>query len=172
MPEDFFSALNEAAEIAGEQATVELDAGTQLYLLEFSKITKTGGTNNLFVTIEWLGIQIPQAIANNLFDKSLKFTFTTDTGDSEDHLLTFYERNSARRGLDFTNNTDTKENFLKYSVELQCPNLVADTKTTLLPPLEDLAEGATFLLEAGLRLGTEPRRDMEKAPREAGTQRD
>jgi hypothetical protein len=27
LPEDFFSALNEAAEIAGEQATTELDAG-------------------------------------------------------------------------------------------------------------------------------------------------
>ena len=52
MPEDFFSALNETAEIAGEQARVELDAETQLYLFKFSKITQTGGVNNPFVTME------------------------------------------------------------------------------------------------------------------------
>jgi hypothetical protein len=50
VPEDFFSSLNEAAEIAGEQATVELEAGARLYLFEFSKITKTGGVNGPFVT--------------------------------------------------------------------------------------------------------------------------
>jgi hypothetical protein len=56
VPEDFFSALNEAAEIAGEQARVELDAGTQLYLFKTNKITKTRGVNNLLVTMEWPGI--------------------------------------------------------------------------------------------------------------------
>ena len=107
MPEDFFSALNEAAEITGDQATVELDASTQLYLLEFNMITKTGGINSPFVTIEWPGIQIPQIIANNLLDKSLKCTFITATGDSEDHLLTFYEGNPA--WLDFTKRKKEKK---------------------------------------------------------------
>ena len=50
-------------------------------------------------------------------------------------------------------------------------NPVADTRKTPLPPLEDLAEGATFLIEAGLRLGTKPIRYLEKTLREAGTQR-
>ena len=59
VPEDYFSALNEAAKLAGDQTTMELDAGTQLFLLEFSKITKTGGINKPFVTIEWPGIHIP-----------------------------------------------------------------------------------------------------------------
>jgi len=40
---DFYSALNEAVEVAGAQATVELNATDRLYLFEFSKITKTGG---------------------------------------------------------------------------------------------------------------------------------
>ena len=44
VPEDYYSALNEAAEIAGEQATVELNTGVQLYLFEFNKIIKTGGS--------------------------------------------------------------------------------------------------------------------------------
>ena len=46
VPEDFFSALNEAVVIARYQATMELDAGARLNLFEFSKITKTGGSTN------------------------------------------------------------------------------------------------------------------------------
>ena len=41
-----------------------------------------------------------------------------------------------------------------------------------LPPLEELAEGTTTLIEAGLGLGTQPRREMEKTLKEAGTLRD
>jgi len=137
VPKDLFSAFNEGVEIAGEEARVELDMGTQLYLFEFSKITKTRGINNPSVTMEWPGIHIPQAIANNLLDKFLKCTFTTVTGDSEEHLLTLYERKPAGRGLDFTNNPDSKEDFLMYAVKLRCMNPVADTKKPL-PPLEDL----------------------------------
>ena len=59
VPENFYSALNEAAKVAGTQATVELNAADRLYLFEFSKITKTGGINIPFVTMEWPGIQIP-----------------------------------------------------------------------------------------------------------------
>ena len=44
VPEDFYSALNEAADKAGEQAIVDLDAGIQLYLFELSRNTKTGGS--------------------------------------------------------------------------------------------------------------------------------
>jgi len=44
VPEDFFSTLNEATELTGEQTIVEMDAGTQLFLLEFIRITKTGGS--------------------------------------------------------------------------------------------------------------------------------
>jgi len=36
--------------------------------------------------------------------------------------------------------------------------------------MEDMAKGATVLIEAGLGLGTKPIRDLEKALREAGTQ--
>jgi hypothetical protein len=44
VPEDFYSALNEAAELAGAQAIVELNATKRLYLFEFTKITKMGGS--------------------------------------------------------------------------------------------------------------------------------
>jgi len=59
VPEDFYSALNETVEAAGAQDIVELNVADRLYLFEFSKITRTGGINNPFVTMEWLGIQIP-----------------------------------------------------------------------------------------------------------------
>jgi len=84
VPEDFYSALNEAVELAGAQAALELNAAERLYLFEFSKITKTGGgVNNPFVTMEWLGVQIPQAIASNLIDKLLMFNFITAKGNNE-----------------------------------------------------------------------------------------
>jgi hypothetical protein len=120
------------------------------------------GVNNPFVTMEWPGILIPLTIVSNLIDKLLKFNLITTKGNNEEHLITFYERNPARRGLDFTNNPDSKEDFLRYAVEQQCMSPVADTRKTSLPRLEDLTEGATLLIEAGLRLGTEPIRDLGK----------
>ena len=93
-------------------------------------------------------------------------------GVIEDYLILFYESNLAGRELDFTENPDSKENFVRYAVELQCTNPVANTRKPPLTPLEDMAEGATVLLEAGLRLGTEPICDLKKALCEAGTQQD
>jgi len=122
--------------------------------------------------MEWPRIQIPQAIAINFSGKLLKLDFITTKGDNEEHLITFYERYPARRGLDFTENPDSKEDFLRYAVELQCLNPVADTRKTPLPPLEELAEGTTALIESGLRLGTKPKRELEKTLKEAGTLRD
>jgi hypothetical protein len=93
-------------------------------------------------------------------------------GASEDNLLAFYERKPVGRGLDFIENSDSKEEFLQCAVELQCLHQMAYTRKTPLPSLENLAEGATFLLEAGLSLGTKLMHDHEKAIREAGTQQD
>jgi len=122
--------------------------------------------------MEWPGIQIPQAIASNFSYKLLRLDFITTKGDNEEHLITFYERDLAGRGLDFTENPDSKEDFLKYAFELQCLNPVADTRNTPLPPLEELAEGTTALIESGLKLGIELRRELEKSLKEAGTLRD
>ena len=122
--------------------------------------------------MEWPGIQIHEAIASNLIDKLLKFNFITTKGNTEEHFIAFYERNPAGRGLDFTDDPDSKEDFLRYAVELQRLNPVADTRKAPLPPLEDLAEGATVLIGAGLRLGTKPISAFDMTLREAGTQRD
>jgi hypothetical protein len=46
--------------------------------------------------------------------------------------------------LDFSDNPDSKEDFLRYEFELQCLNPVAYTNKMPLLPLKDLAEGATF----------------------------
>ena len=70
--------------------------------------------------MEWPGIQIPKAIANNLLDKLLKFNFRIAKGNNEEPLITFYERNPAGRGLDFTDNFDSKDDFLRYAAERQC----------------------------------------------------
>jgi hypothetical protein len=109
IPDDYYTALNEATEASTDQSTVKLDSKTLLYLFEFSRISKMGGLNNPYDIIEWPGIQIPQAILSNLGDKPLKCTFITDEGGWEEHFITFYERNPAGRGLDFTDNPTTKK---------------------------------------------------------------
>jgi hypothetical protein len=59
MPDDYFTALNDATQASTNQYAVDLDNKTLLYLIEFNKISKTGGINNPYATIEWPGIQIP-----------------------------------------------------------------------------------------------------------------
>jgi hypothetical protein len=54
---------------------------------------------------------------------------------------------------------------------LQCQNPVADTRKSSLPPLKELAKGTTTLIEAGLRLSTKTKHELEKTLKEAGTLR-
>ena len=143
MPDDYFTALNDATQASKDQQAVELDSKTLLDLFEFSWFSKTGGIASPYVTIEWHGIQIPRAIISNLDEKPLKCSFITYAGNWEEHYLTFYKRIPAGRGLDFTENLDHKEDFLRTAAELHCLNPVANTRKSPLPPLEDLAEGAT-----------------------------
>ena len=151
---------------------MDLDSKTLLYLFEFSKISKTGGINSPYATIEWHGIHIPQTIISTLDEKSLKCSFITDAGKWKEHFLTFYERNPAGRGLDFTEKTDHKEDFLRYAIELHCLNPVADIRKSPLLSLEDLAEGDMVQLATGLKLGTEPRKDLDIFLRESETYHD
>ena len=56
--------------------------------------------------------------------------------------MLFYERNPARRILDFKESEDTKFDFLRYAVDFHCRNpIVADIKRHPLPQLENLVEG-------------------------------
>jgi len=80
-------------------------------------------------------------------NKGLHFTFFNDKREGEDRILLFYERNLAGRGLDFGEYSEDKPDFVRYAVELRCLNPVVDTKKTPLPPLEDLAEAGTVLLQ-------------------------
>ena len=149
MPKDYFTTLNEAVEASTDLPGVELDVRTELYLFEVNKITKTGRLNIPYATVEWPGIKIPQAIINNLSEKPLKLNFYTDKGAREEHYLSFYERNPTGRGLDFTENPDAKEDYIRNAIDLHCLNPVADTRKTSLPPLEDLAEGVMAHIRAG-----------------------
>jgi hypothetical protein len=139
-PEEFYTALSDATEATRDGHYADLDASHMLYLFEFYKIVKIGGTNNPFTCIEWPGIQIPQAILSLLDEKGLRFTFYDNKRIVEEHTLHFYERNPAGRGLDFNDYPDDKPDFVKYAVELRCLNPVVDTKNSPLPPLEDLSE--------------------------------
>ena len=98
-PEDFYTALSDAAKTTRGSYYAGLDASYMLYLLDFYKIVKVGGIHNPYACIEWLGIQIPQAILSLLDEKGFRFTFDNYKREAEEYTMHFYERNPARRGL-------------------------------------------------------------------------
>ena len=161
-PKDFYTALSEATKAIGDSHTAALDTLNTLYIFEFYKIVKIGGIHSPYACIEWPGIQIPQAILSLLEEKGLLITFYNDKRDLASHTLHFYERNPARRGLDFDDRPEDKTDFVRYAVEFRCLNPMTDTKRSPLPPLEDLSEAVEALLAAGLKPDKEQRKEMEK----------
>jgi hypothetical protein len=107
------------------------------------------------------------AITSLLHDKSINFPFINNKNEWEQHSVYFYERSPAGRGLDFTDTEDIKTDFLRYVVDYHFQNPIADIRKHPLPPLEELVEGATLQLAAGLKGGCEPCKDINRALREA-----
>jgi len=89
-------------------------------------------------------------------------TFYNDKREAEEHTLHFYERNPAGRGLDFDDHPEDKIDFVMYAAELRSLNPMMDTKRSPLPPLEDLSEAVEALIDAGLKLDKEPRKELDK----------
>ena len=170
-PEDFYTALSEATETAGDSHTVALDTLNPLYLLEFYKIVKIGGIRSPYACIEWPRIQIPQAILSMLEEKGLLITFYNDKREAAEHTLHFYERNPSGRGLDFDDRPEDKIDFVRYAAELRCMNPMTDTKRSPLPPLEDLSEAVAALRDAGLKPDRKQRKELEKMLQAEGTAR-
>ena len=79
-------------------------------------------------------------------EKDPRFTFYNNKRVGEEHTLHFYERNPARRGLDFNDYPNDKPDFVRYTVELRCMNPIVDTKKSPLPPLEDVSEAVEALM--------------------------
>ena len=102
IPSDFYTAISDAINYVGDATIVELHSPELMYLFEFYRIFKIGGTTSPYVSIEWPWIQIPMAIKSLLQDKGLIFPFINDNNEGEQHDVHFYERNPAGRGLDFT----------------------------------------------------------------------
>ena len=116
--DDYYSALSEAVEAAGDRHCVELGPHHTLYFFEYYKISKVGCANNPYACTQWPGIHIRQAIINLLDTKDLLVNFMDDNGGTEEHYIQLYERNPAGRGLDFDDAPDDKSDFVRYVVEL------------------------------------------------------
>jgi hypothetical protein len=101
-------------------------------------------------------------------NKELHFTLYNDNRVGEDNTLLFYERNPAGRGMHFYDYPEDKSDFVRYAVEFRCLNPVAANKKTPLPPLEDLAEAVTVLLQVGLQHTEERGKELEKILQEEG----
>ena len=123
IPEDFYTAISNPSEAAGEGHTTVMDHLDLLYLFEYYIIIKIGGANNPYACAERPGIQIPQAIQSMMDRKGLQFTFLNDKRVREDHTLLFYERNPAGRGLEFDDFPEDDHEFVRYSLELCGLNL-------------------------------------------------
>ena len=135
IPEDFVdiiaTAMSESA--TTNNNTIALKNIDLLYLMEYNRIYKVGGVSSPYANMEWPGIQIPQAISAMLTEIGLQFTFYTDVGCYEESVIYFYEGNPAGRGLDFADNPEQEEVFLRYAVELHCLNPVQDIAQIPLP---------------------------------------
>jgi hypothetical protein len=81
IPNDFFTAISDDIDYAGDTETVELHSPELLYLFNFYKINKIGGTTSPYVNIEWPMIQIPLAITPLLHDKGLNFFLSNDNNE-------------------------------------------------------------------------------------------
>lgn len=157
IPENFVDIIATAISESATTNTniIELKNNNLLCLVEFSRIYKGGGVSNPYANMEWPGIQIPQAISAMLTETGLKFTFAIDVGCYEEGALYFYDRNQAGRGLDFAENPEQEEDFLRYAVELYCLKLVHVIAQTPLPQLEEIARGTVKLLDAVTKTGTQ-----------------
>jgi hypothetical protein len=173
VPEDYYSAIAEASELAGDRRSMELDPQVLLYLMEFYKIVKIGGINSPFACMEWPGIKIPQTILSLMDSKGIVYHFIDDKGAWEESTLLFSERNLEGRGLDFDDTPEDKPNFVRYALEFRCLNPLNDTKKSPLPPLEELAdEAVTTITAVGLQPNKEHKKELEKALQTTGSLRD
>jgi hypothetical protein len=76
-----------------------------------------------------------------LGDLSLSCRFSDDGGHYITYFITFYDRNSASRGIDFGNIPENREHFLRYSESIQCHNPGKNVARSLVILLEDIAHG-------------------------------
>ena len=58
IPEDYYTAISNSTEAAGEGHTTEMDQHDLLYLFEYYKFTPIGAANNPYACVEWPGIRI------------------------------------------------------------------------------------------------------------------
>ena len=135
IPEEFVDtiAMAIAESAATNTNTIALKNIDLIYLMEFIRIYKVGDINSPYASMEWPGIQIPQAISAMLTEIGLQFTFYTDVGYYEKSVLHFYDKNPTGRGLDFAENLEQEEDCMRYVVELHCLNPVQDIAETPLP---------------------------------------
>ena len=112
--------------------------------MEFSKTHKGGGISSPYASIEWPGVQIPQALTTILKDRGLNIFLLNNDGVHDTAPAYFFERNSAGRGLDFDEFPEHKVDFLRYVIQLSCINHVRYISKSPLPPLEEIARGASI----------------------------
>ena len=103
IPSDLFGDITLAITQADSQNNeyVIIPRPSLLYILEYSRIYKVGDPTGPYACMEWLGIQIPQALLTLLDDISLLCPFSQEDGYTYISNLYFYDRNPSGKELDF-----------------------------------------------------------------------
>ena len=148
------SAISAARQKAEDQELdyIELLPTDLLYALEYCRITKLGQASP-FVAIDYPETQVPQALKTLLADEdlSLAIPLLVDGQKLELFKAAVYDRNPASRGLDFTEDYDVREDFVKYAVHLRCKTSQDERRGYRMPALDYVAEGINIYLESNLR---------------------
>jgi hypothetical protein len=165
LPDNFIDTfINEiVAANADNEEAITLSPSKSLYLFELSKIHKVGGIASPYASLEWPGVQIPQALTTNLQHKGVKIALINNDDYFQESIIYIYIRSPARRGLDFDEFPSQKSDFLRYAVHLNCVNPIRDITKCPLPPLEEIAYGIHIQLHDVIQKGTLSRRDLHAA---------
>ena len=150
---DLTSAISAARKQAEDQDLdyLELLPTDLLYALEFCRITKLGQASP-FVAVDYPETQVPLALKTLLADEnlSLAIPLLADGQKLEFFKAAVYDRNPASRGLDFAEDYDDREDFVKYAVHLRCKTSQNERRGCRMPALDYVSEGITIYLESNL----------------------
>ena len=128
------------------------------------------GIASPYATIEWPGVQTPQALTAIVQDRRIIISLLNNDGEHQHAPIYFYERNPTGKGLDFNGFPEQKTDFLRYAVQLNCINPIRNITKSTLPPLEEIARGISIQLREVVKQGSQSRRDLDTALAKSGTE--
>ena len=161
---DHISVLSRARQEADGRGEdyIQLRPSELLSLMEYSRVTKLAQASP-FVALDYPETQIPLALKALVAEQDISIAIPI-LGEGA-HLnfvkASVFDTNPASRGLDFDEDPDSKEDFLKFSVHFRCTTKTSERRNLPMPALEYISEGISIILNSQLQ-GRTPLRQAQK----------